>query len=176
MASNKQLTANRLNAMRSTGPKSAEGKARSCQNSITHGLTSTRIVIAGEDEAQFQQLYQGLLDEFLAKKPRGPLELQLIEQLASTLWRLKRIPTIEAALFDFLFRRQQAEASGTAVDAFPTFGVYEDAILDASAGAQSAFGRVCDLIVNRGDSLGKIARYEASLLKQFDYLFKRLMA
>jgi hypothetical protein len=38
MASNRQIEANRRNAARSTGAKTAVGKARSSQNALRHGL------------------------------------------------------------------------------------------------------------------------------------------
>jgi hypothetical protein len=38
MTSTRQLEANRANARRSTGPKTASGKARVAHNAITHGL------------------------------------------------------------------------------------------------------------------------------------------
>ncbi|MFO0906875.1 MAG: hypothetical protein U0794_00685 [Isosphaeraceae bacterium] len=41
MASPRQIRANQLNAQKSTGPKTAEGKARSCQNAFKHGLAGT---------------------------------------------------------------------------------------------------------------------------------------
>ena len=51
-----RIRANRENARKSTGPRSAEGKARSSRNATTHGLTaakpagvtSTRLASAGE--------------------------------------------------------------------------------------------------------------------------------
>jgi hypothetical protein len=39
MASEKQIAANRANAMRSTGPKPAAGKLRSSRNAFRHGLS-----------------------------------------------------------------------------------------------------------------------------------------
>ena len=44
MASDKQIAANRANALSSTGPRSLAGKERSSQNTIKHGLTAHRII------------------------------------------------------------------------------------------------------------------------------------
>ena len=40
MASEAQIRANRANALRSTGPRTARGKARSALNGLKHGLRS----------------------------------------------------------------------------------------------------------------------------------------
>ena len=39
MATDRQLQANRRNALKSTGPKTAEGRARASKNARTHGLS-----------------------------------------------------------------------------------------------------------------------------------------
>lgn len=39
MPTDKQIAANRANALRSTGPKTAAGKQRSSQNALRHGLS-----------------------------------------------------------------------------------------------------------------------------------------
>jgi hypothetical protein len=53
MISQAHQTANAANARLSTGPRTAEGKARSSQNVRTHGLTATELVIAAEDREEF---------------------------------------------------------------------------------------------------------------------------
>ncbi len=49
MASEKQVEANRRNALRSTGPRTADGKARSRLNAVTHGLTAQTLILPEED-------------------------------------------------------------------------------------------------------------------------------
>src|SRR5258705_482658 len=97
MASKRQFAANRQNALKSTGPRSATGKARSGLNATTHGLAAKQALLPGEDAAEFDQFLRDLVGVLGA---RGPLELQLVERTASLIWRLRRIPSFEAALFE----------------------------------------------------------------------------
>jgi hypothetical protein len=97
MATRRQLEANRANAKRSTGPRSADGKAKSSKNSLAHGLTAQDIVIADEDPEEFERLRAGLQADF---EPTSTIELELVERLAGLLWRLRRIPVLEGALLD----------------------------------------------------------------------------
>ncbi len=48
-----QLSANRQNALASTGPKSPEGKAVVSQNAVRHGLTSTKFLLSNEEQPEF---------------------------------------------------------------------------------------------------------------------------
>jgi hypothetical protein len=56
VATQKQREANRLNAQKSTGPKSLEGKSVARMNAYTHGLTAQTIVIGDEDPKAFDAL------------------------------------------------------------------------------------------------------------------------
>ena len=49
----RKLAANRANAQRSTGPRTAAGKARAAGNALVHGVLSRRVVLPGEDPAEF---------------------------------------------------------------------------------------------------------------------------
>ena len=102
MASRRQRKANRLNAKKSTGPRTPGGKARSRRNAITHGLTAREIILAHEDPAKFEALTEDLHLRF---KPRDALEEELVGRVAGLLWRLKRVPVFEAALLDEQQRR-----------------------------------------------------------------------
>jgi hypothetical protein len=92
-----RVRANRANAVRSTGPRTAAGKQRSSQNALTHGLTSHSPVLATEDPVAYQHHCRQFLDEY---QPATPSETQLTQQLADTAWRLNRVPLLEAALLD----------------------------------------------------------------------------
>lgn len=60
MASDNQLIANRLNAQRSTGPRTLAGKLRSRRNAIKHGLTARAVVDVFEDESEFRSFYRSI--------------------------------------------------------------------------------------------------------------------
>ncbi len=50
-----KVGANRKNSLKSTGPKSPEGKATSGKNALRHGLLSREVVPPGEYEKAFCQ-------------------------------------------------------------------------------------------------------------------------
>jgi hypothetical protein len=52
-------------------------------------------VIPGEDVAAYRLFEQQLIDDL---QPNGSCELELVQRLAATYWRLRRIPRFEAAL------------------------------------------------------------------------------
>ena len=97
MATEKQLRANRVNARKSTGPRTQAGKARSRLNSRKHGLTAKMLIIAGENAGDFDELRAELLEEH---NPQSALECELVERLAGILWCLRRVPFFEAAIID----------------------------------------------------------------------------
>ena len=85
-----KIEANRRNAKKSTGPRSAAGKAKSSRNAVKHGLLAGRIVLADhkdEDPQQFGLLLDGLRDDY---QPQSTIETMLVERLAASFWRLRR--------------------------------------------------------------------------------------
>ena len=97
MTSDRQINANRANAIKSTGPRSQGGKARSRLNSWKHGLSAKMLIIVGENARDFDQLRAALMDEH---DPQSVLECEMVERLAGILWRLRRVPLFEAAILN----------------------------------------------------------------------------
>ncbi|MBZ5609158.1 MAG: hypothetical protein LAP38_12925 [Acidobacteriia bacterium] len=105
---------NRANAQRSTGPRTQAGKQRSSLNALRHGLTSRAIVLPTEDPAAFQLHLQRFSGQF---QPQGALEEHLVQSLASTAWRLNRIPALEADLLAAGLRKHEARIQADQPDA-----------------------------------------------------------
>src|SRR4051812_36922705 len=99
MATQKQIAANRRNAERSTGPRTAKGKESSSANAIQHGLTANVIhaSLRHEDPADFHVMRAGLIQSWA---PEGARELQFVEMLASAYVRMQRCDATEAAYMD----------------------------------------------------------------------------
>ena len=90
--SQKQIEANRSNAAGSTGPRTAEGKARSSANALKHGLFSSQTVLSSEDRQVFGEFRQRMLDDL---RPHGGLECMLADRVVCEAWRLRRAVRIE---------------------------------------------------------------------------------
>ena len=71
MTSDKKAEANRRNALKSTGPKTSEGKEAIRYNAMRHGLLSKDILLPGEDEATLMELGEHLRNQL---QPVGELE------------------------------------------------------------------------------------------------------
>jgi hypothetical protein len=95
MATANQIAANRTNAQRSTGPRTAAGKAVAGRNAHKHGLFAREVLAKGEDRAGFAELGQRLRQ---ALAPEGGLEEALCARIVGCLWRLRRIVRLESAL------------------------------------------------------------------------------
>ncbi|MDD5064887.1 MAG: hypothetical protein PHQ35_09065 [Phycisphaerae bacterium] len=99
MSTESQLLANRLNALKSTGPRTIEGKAVASQNSIKHGLLAECDVITSESQDDFRLYRQQLLDEL---NPASPMESILAERIVTLSWRLKRAGRFQNQAIDTL--------------------------------------------------------------------------
>ncbi|MFO0852698.1 MAG: hypothetical protein U0871_29670 [Gemmataceae bacterium] len=87
-----QLAANRRNATRSTGPRTAAGKRASSRNAIRHGVWADSPVVPGEDPADWAAHLAGIRTSLA---PVGLLEQTLAERAAQILWRMGRLNRYE---------------------------------------------------------------------------------
>jgi hypothetical protein len=97
MTTDRQIAANRLNAQRSTGPRTSEGKAISSQNARRHGILSEQSTSSNEDANLFDDLLDSLVGEFA---PSKPLEILLVERLANLFWRERRLVQTETLILN----------------------------------------------------------------------------
>jgi hypothetical protein len=92
MATARQIEANRRNAQKSTGPRTAEGKAASRMNALRHGLASVHV---HENAAEFQEFRASLVQTWM---PANAKEMMLVDLIADGWWRMARSNRYESEL------------------------------------------------------------------------------
>ena len=95
MVSQKQLLANKLNAKKSTGAKTPEGKQESSLNAIKHGLTCEKYVAIGENKTEFETLKQRVLSEFRIFDVKSEI---YVSKIIKYEWSLRRFQSIETGI------------------------------------------------------------------------------
>ncbi len=93
-----QLEANRRNALRSTGPRTEQGKRRSSMNATRHGFTGRLLVGLqhgpfADDPDELQEFIQSVLEEL---QPRSAQERAEALHLAGLYVRRARLVELEA--------------------------------------------------------------------------------
>src|SRR5712691_5667457 len=105
------------------GPRTQQGKQKSSRNATKHGVFSKVIVLDSESKAEYEELLAGLRETL---KPEGALEELLVEKLATTVWRHRRLLLAESAEIrkntEFVEsdqRKQEQEAAETVCSLAP---------------------------------------------------------
>jgi hypothetical protein len=98
MSTIKQIEANRLNAKKSTGPRSAEGKAASSMNALKSGIDAQSHIIRGEDQALLDALTTEYLERF---RPAAPEERFYVATLIRDDWQLRRLSKADAQIWEY---------------------------------------------------------------------------
>ena len=80
--------ASQVHERRASGPRTELGKNRSSQNATKHGIFSKVVVLSNESRAEYEELAKGLK---VARQPKDALEKLLVEKLATTAWRQRRL-------------------------------------------------------------------------------------
>jgi hypothetical protein len=107
MATAAQITANRLNAQRSTGPRTSAGKDAVRFNALQHGLDAGSILIPGEDPEEYDRmvdLYRAQFD------PHSPLEEAHLATIIHSDWMRRRLRRIQGKLYRAICAESGASA------------------------------------------------------------------
>jgi len=97
MTTEKQVEANKQNALVSTGPATSEGKAIVAQNAVKHGIFAKDLIITTGDGKEDAQEYRELLDGLIISlNPVGKMECLLVEKISVDYWRLRRVLRFES--------------------------------------------------------------------------------
>src|SRR3989304_164128 len=111
MSTGKQIEANRNNALASTGPITANGKAKGACNALKHGILAREVVITAGDGAEDSSEYHRLQAALVADlAPVGEMELLLVEKIAVNYWRLRRVVGYETGRIRRLLGQFMEEA------------------------------------------------------------------
>jgi hypothetical protein len=97
MATEKQTAANRRNAQQSTGPRTAEGKARSSQNALQTGIDAQSEIIRGESREKLEALVAQYNQEYC---PVTQSERFQVDILVRCTWLIVRYAKAEAQLWE----------------------------------------------------------------------------
>jgi len=107
MTSERKANANRKNAQRSIGPKTAEGRNVVRRNALRHGLAAQVLVVAGEDTEAFRAMADGHLAAF---RPRNEVELELVNTFTIAAWtRMRCVSTLTGMSNQHIRETQIAE-------------------------------------------------------------------
>jgi hypothetical protein len=98
MPTQRQIEANRLNAQKSTGPRTAEGKRASSQNALKSGLHAESQFVLGESPEEFVELQAEYFDQFA---PATPEQRFQVDNLIRNEWLLRRYHRVESHLWEY---------------------------------------------------------------------------
>jgi hypothetical protein len=166
MTTTKQAAANRQNALLSTGPTTAAGKAAASTNALKHGLLSTVPVLPDEDEQAYGDLLARLYDEL---GPVGAIEAAMVDNIAFLLWRLERARRIDREVFIACYYDHQLrtnEANDAAVFSVSKDDEDNKQLRSKRDGELSIAAKA---LTTFGDRITNLGRYEAALERR---LFK----
>jgi hypothetical protein len=97
MATQAQITANQLNALKSKGPVTPEGKQAVRFNALKTGIHATQVIITGESPEEFEAFAQAFRDTW---HPADLVESAFVDRLIHNSWRLDRLRLAEAQIWD----------------------------------------------------------------------------
>jgi hypothetical protein len=157
MASERQIAANRENALKSTGPVTQEGRTISSLNSCRHGLLARTVVLDGESTERFQDLLTSLTEEL---QPESRIETILVENMTVACWGQRRIWGMHRAGLCDEVHNQGSGPNGQ-----------ETVAKKADTRMSLAFRSIAD----NSRSLDLMNRYLTSYERQYERAYRRLL-
>jgi len=165
----RQIEANRRNALKSTGPKTEDGKQTSRCNAVRHGLTAETVIGALEDAEEYKAFEAAITADYDAQ---SAVERELVLRLASILWRLRRATTMETGLFEIQAHhlqnyRENRQLPTDSRDVIHT--LFRRAERDSKMKTDETveFARCFLRLANFSNfALDRLSRYEATLWRQ----------
>ena len=134
-----KLAANRANAQHSTGPKTPEGKAKVARNARTYGLFVSDNTLEQENPQEYADMFASFIADYC---PNPGIEFELVRQLTSASWRLRRLDRIETARLNSEDEPEtRHEASKGIADRFHDDQLFLDRIYRARQQAERTFNR-----------------------------------
>jgi hypothetical protein len=123
MPTAKQIAASRANGQKSHGPTTNAGKAKSRYNALKHGIHAESQIMFDETAEDLAELAAELHGQY---DPADSTERFLVDTLINNEWRLRRLRTVEADLWQtgvntYLDKHPEIERA-TSGDAFATIG------------------------------------------------------
>ncbi len=158
--SEKKRLSNAANSLKSTGPKSKEGKRKVALNSLKHGLRSPEVLLPGEDHAAFDAMLGAWIDDW---QPPTEARRVLVEQCMAHAWRLRRCLKLER---DHLAKRgrdavarHDRESAARVAAAVKLLGKQPDAALKALCNERQGVVALIGLWDELGEAAGAAATW-----------------
>jgi hypothetical protein len=168
IASPRKIEANRRNALKSTGPRTPNGKKRVSRNATRHGFFSKWLLIQGRDgnETKFEyaDLCDGVQEHY---SPVGWLEEFWVEKIVVCSWRLRRLIRFESGQISLALatHRHDVRRSRAFDLRFP----------DSDPSSDPQVDTITDhLFLPEKEELDRLLRYEAMLNRQLDHAIAEL--
>ena len=95
--SEKKLLANRMNAKKSTGPKTLNGKNKSSMNSLKHGLNTRKFMLKDENVEEFEEYKKGMLKNL---NPENFLLYDIALQIVFCGWNFRRYQFLQSTILN----------------------------------------------------------------------------
>jgi hypothetical protein len=152
MPSKNRIEAGRRNGALAKGRKSEESRQKCAMNSVRHGITAKSIVLSNESKEDFEALRKIYYTRF---QPADEVECDLVDDMVSARWRLRRASSLERVTIDLRQDRM--------MDIAPENREYKGEPPEPLR-IMLAFEKE----FNHSDTLRLVARYETRLHRNFE--------